>query len=192
VYRYDKDAVHILLTTTSPSPPSTATSSLTPWFKNLTENVIALLPDAFSTPPAEKGETTQVPIGTIRYVPKTNKLSRLAILGDWRKYGFGRILVEELERAAALAGREGKAEVKDGKVLIKCHSQVSSHGHFLDSETREEDEVGENENESRRVSETRANVRFMLSHSTRSWGTSRKASGLTRTEVCLMIPAPRA
>jgi hypothetical protein len=100
--------------------------------------------------------------------------------------------VEELERAAALAGREGKAEVKDGKVLIKCHSQVSSHGHFLDSETREEDEVGENENESRRVSETRANVRFMLSHSTRSWGTSRKASGLTRTEVCLMIPAPRA
>jgi hypothetical protein len=34
--------------------------------------------------------------------------------------------VEELERAAALAGREGKTEVKDGKVLIKCHSQVSS------------------------------------------------------------------
>jgi len=33
--------------------------------------------------------------------------------------------VEELERAAALAGREGKTEVKDGKVLIKCHSQVS-------------------------------------------------------------------
>jgi len=52
-------------------------------------------------------------------------LSRLAILSDWRKFGFGRILVEELERAAALAGREGKAEVKDGKVLIKCHSQVS-------------------------------------------------------------------
>ena len=123
--RYDKEAVHILLTTTSPSPPSSSTSSLTPWFKNLTENVVALLPDAFSAPPAQKGETTQVPIGTIRYVPKTNKLSRLAILGDYRKYGFGRVLVEELERAAALAGREGKAEVKDGKVLIKCHSQVS-------------------------------------------------------------------
>ena len=67
-----------------------------------------------------------MPIGTIRYVPKTNKLSRLAILGDWRKFGFGRVLVKELERAAALAGREGKAEVKDGKVLIKCHSQVST------------------------------------------------------------------
>jgi hypothetical protein len=73
----------------------------------------------------------------------------LAILGDWRKYGFGRVLVEELERAAALAGREGKAEVKDGRVLIKCHSQVSSHGRFLHLETREKDEVGENENESR-------------------------------------------
>jgi hypothetical protein len=44
---------------------------------------------------------------------------------EYRKYGYGRVLVEELERAAALAGREGKAEVKDGKVLIKCHSQVS-------------------------------------------------------------------
>jgi len=55
----------------------------------------------------------------------------LAILGDYRKYGFGRVLVEELERAAALAGREGKAEVKDGKVLIKCHSQVSAHDLIL-------------------------------------------------------------
>jgi hypothetical protein len=161
VYRYDKEAVHILLTTTSPSPPSTATSSLTPWFKDLTENVLALLPDAFSNPPAEKGETTQVPIGTIRYVPKTNKLSRLAILGDWRKYGFGRVLVEELERAAALAGREGKAEVKDGKVLIKCHSQVSVHGHFLDLETAEEGEVEKSENDNRRMGETRADLRYM-------------------------------
>jgi len=97
----------------------------------LTDTAIALLPEAFaaSASPEPKedlnNETTQVPIGTIRYVPKTNKLSRLAILSDWRKFGFGRILVEELERAAALAGREGKAEVKDGKVLIKCHSQVS-------------------------------------------------------------------
>ena len=98
--------------------------------------------------------------------------------------------MEELERAAALAGREGKAEVKDGRVLIKCHSQVSSHGRFLDLKSREEDEVGDDETESRRVSETRSNVRFMLSHSTRSWGTSRRASGLTRTEVCLLILAP--
>jgi len=130
-FRYDKEAVHILLTTTSPSPPSTSTSSLTPWLKDLTENVIALLPEALSASPEQKEDqdlndgTTQVPIGTIRYVPKTNKLSRLAILSDWRKYGFGRVLVEELERAAALAGRESKAEVRDGKVLIKCHSQVS-------------------------------------------------------------------
>jgi hypothetical protein len=129
--RYDKEAVHILLTTTSPSPPPTATSSLTPWLSNLSENILALLPDALTSTandPSEsdkKSDTTQVPIGTIRYVPKTNKLSRLAILADWRKYGFGKVLVQELERAAALAGREGKAEVKDGKVLIKCHSQVS-------------------------------------------------------------------
>ena len=131
--RYDKEAVHILLTTTSPSPPSTSTSSLTPWLSNLSENVRALLPDAFISTANDSSEsesdkqkdTTQVPIGTIRYVPKTNKLSRLAILADWRKFGFGKVLVQELERAAALAGREGKAEVKDGKVLIKCHSQVS-------------------------------------------------------------------
>jgi len=131
IVRYDKDAVHILLTTTTPSPPSTSTSSLTPWLKNLTDTAIGLLPEAFSASASPEpkedvnDETTQVPIGAIRYVPKTNKLSRLAILSDWRKFGFGRILVEELERAAALAGREGKAEVKDGKVLIKCHSQVS-------------------------------------------------------------------
>lgn len=131
--RYDKEAVHILLTTTSPSPPSTSTSSLTPWLSNLSENARALLPDAFISTANDSSEsesdkqkdTTQVPIGTIRYVPKTNKLSRLAILGNWRKYGFGKVLVQELERAAALAGREGKAEVKDGKVLIKCHSQVN-------------------------------------------------------------------
>jgi hypothetical protein len=131
--RYDKEAVHILLTTTSPSPPPTATSSLTPWLSKLSENILALLPDAISSTstandPSEsqtKTDTTQVPIGTIRYVPKTNKLSRLAILADWRKFGFGKVLVQELERAAALAGREGKAEVKDGKVLIRCHSQVS-------------------------------------------------------------------
>jgi GNAT superfamily N-acetyltransferase len=44
---------------------------------------------------------------------------------EYRKYGFGRVLVEKLEEAAAEAGRQGKAEVKDGKVLVKCHSQVS-------------------------------------------------------------------
>jgi GNAT superfamily N-acetyltransferase len=44
---------------------------------------------------------------------------------EYRKYGFGRVLVEKLEEAASEAGRQGKAEVKDGKVLVKCHSQVS-------------------------------------------------------------------
>jgi soluble lytic murein transglycosylase-like protein len=96
--------------------------------------------------------------------------------------------VEELERAAALAGREGKAEVKDGKVLIKCHSQVSPRDSFW---TRRRGGGFLGWRRIRRGSWTdkvRANVRYMSSHSTRNWGTSRRASGLTRTEVCLMSP----
>jgi GNAT superfamily N-acetyltransferase len=135
--RYDKEAVHILLSTPESTPPSASTTSLTPWLQNLTEAAINLLPDALNPSGTstetgtEKKPETQVPIGTIRYVPKTNKLSRLAIMPDYRKYGFGRVLVDKLEEAAVEAARQGKAEVKDGKVLIKCHSQVCPLLSFL-------------------------------------------------------------
>lgn len=127
--RWEREAVHILLTTPISSPPAESTSFLTPWLANLSESVQSLLPEAMSqtrSPAgAEHPQVSQKPIGTIRYVPSTGKLSRLAILKEYRQFGFGRVLVEKLEEQAVKAGRAGRTEVKDGLVTVKCHSQVS-------------------------------------------------------------------
>jgi ribosomal protein S18 acetylase RimI-like enzyme len=48
----------------------------------------------------------------------------LAIIKEYRQYGFGKVLVEKLEEEAAKAGTEGRAPAQDGKVTIKSHSQV--------------------------------------------------------------------
>lgn len=133
--RWDKEAVHILLTTPVSSPPAESTSFLTPWLVNLSDTVRSLLPEAMTqTTPSteqEKPKVSQKPIGTIRYVPSTGKLSRLAILKEYRQFGFGRVLVDKLEEAAVKAGQAGRTEVKEGQVTIKSHSQVSLPPHLI-------------------------------------------------------------
>lgn len=107
--RYDPHSFHFLLTTPVSSPPDVSTSSLPP--TNGTS------------------DTTEKPIGTIRFVPGKSKLTRLAILKDYRKFGFGRVLVEGMEnfvRQNAVKQSLGKIiEEQGGRwINIKCHSQV--------------------------------------------------------------------
>jgi ribosomal protein S18 acetylase RimI-like enzyme len=63
------------------------------------------------------------PIGTIRCVHKPDgnyKLSRLAVLKEYRQYGFGRLLVEGLHSLVhADARANGKSEV-----AVLSHSQI--------------------------------------------------------------------
>ncbi|WWD22130.1 hypothetical protein CI109_106619 [Kwoniella shandongensis] len=107
---HDPTAVHFLLTTPVSSPPDESTSSLTP-----TSN----LPS-----------TTEKPIGTIRFVPELGKLTRLAVLKEYRQYGFGRVLVEGMEKFikdnAESEALNGLVKEIDGQkvIKIKCHSQI--------------------------------------------------------------------
>ena len=69
------------------------------------------------------------PVGTIRLVctPGYYKLTRLAVLKDYRRYSFGRTLViglHDLVRADAI--RNGR----DGEVKIRTHSQVPVKGFY--------------------------------------------------------------
>ena len=94
----------------SPSPPDTATSSLTP----------------------AEGGTTSTPVGTVRLTPSLGKVSRLAVLSDYRVYGFGKELMRAaMEYARTLQDDELTKVVRtreDGvKVVpLKLHSQVGS------------------------------------------------------------------
>jgi hypothetical protein len=139
--RYDKEAVHILLATPEPSPPSSSTASVAPAIQNLVSSVIpdALKSDEASSTSTGKGSTqnsdtsqhqqqsptTQKPIGTVRYVPRLGKLTRLVVSKEYRQFGFGRVLVLKLEEEAVRLGKEGKGVMEDGKVKVKIHSQVS-------------------------------------------------------------------
>ncbi|ODN98047.1 hypothetical protein I350_07689 [Cryptococcus amylolentus CBS 6273] len=107
---YDPQSIHFLLTTPLPSPPPVATSSLTP-------------------NPATAGGTTEYPIGTIRFVPGKNKLTRLAVQKEYRQYGFGKVLVEALEtfvKENAVKQNLGAVYEEGGKkwIDINCHSQL--------------------------------------------------------------------
>ena len=69
------------------------------------------------------------PVGTIRPVctPGYYKLSRLAVLKDYRQYSFGRALVLGLHdwvRADAI--RNGR----DGEIKIRSHSQIPVKGFY--------------------------------------------------------------
>lgn len=69
------------------------------------------------------------PVGTVRFVPKKGKLTRLAVLKDYRKYGLGKELVRALEEHVAAGEEDVKHLIheKDGKKVatVKIHSQVS-------------------------------------------------------------------
>lgn len=70
------------------------------------------------------------PIGTIRASKGSSyyKLSRLAVLRDYRKYRLGRELVlalhEWVKQDAARAG------ITSGAVKIRCHSQIYIKGFY--------------------------------------------------------------
>lgn len=73
------------------------------------------------------------PIGTIRCVRSPHgdyyKLSRLAVLPEYRRYRFGRALVEALHawvKAHALESNNSDA----GFVNIVCHSQIPVQGFY--------------------------------------------------------------
>lgn len=68
------------------------------------------------------------PVGTVRFVPKKGKLTRLAVLKEYRQYGLGRLLVEALEGHVTAGGDDVRHLVHDGAegpvVTVKIHSQV--------------------------------------------------------------------
>ncbi|OXC69349.1 hypothetical protein AYX13_01909 [Cryptococcus neoformans] len=106
---YDPHSFHFLLTTPISSPPDVSTSSL--------------------PPTNDTSTTTEKPIGTIRFVPGKSKLTRLAILKDYRKFGFGKVLVKGMEhfvRQNAVKEPLGKIIEEEGEkwINIKCHSQI--------------------------------------------------------------------
>lgn len=69
------------------------------------------------------------PIGTIRASKGSGyyKLSRLAVLSDYRKYGLGKELVQALHDWVR---RDAKAAGLTGVVKIRCHSQIYIKGFY--------------------------------------------------------------
>ncbi|RSH83875.1 hypothetical protein EHS25_005490 [Saitozyma podzolica] len=108
VDQYDPISRNFLLVVESPSPPDTATSSLTP----------------------VEGGTTSKPVGTVRLTPSLGKVSRLAVLSDYRVYGFGRELMRAaMDYARTLQDDELTKVVRsreDGATVVplKLHSQL--------------------------------------------------------------------
>ena len=120
----DPESTHFLLSTTIPSPPPTS--------------LVSLLPTSVSSTLSQtenKGgdrESTIKPVGTVRLTPRLGKVSRLAVDKEYRQYGFGKVIMEGLEKFV----REAKGEVleefkpvtreENGKTIVKLklHSQV--------------------------------------------------------------------
>ncbi|KAK4689805.1 hypothetical protein P7C73_g281, partial [Tremellales sp. Uapishka_1] len=106
----DPISTHFLLSVQAPSPPPSSTAVL-------------------GTILSSSNESTSTPIGTIRYTPSKSKLGRLALSAEYRKYGFGRILVDALENHVK-GGADGKVgdlvQEKEGKrvIDIRANAQV--------------------------------------------------------------------
>nr|XP_019008661.1 uncharacterized protein I206_06343 [Kwoniella pini CBS 10737]OCF47442.1 hypothetical protein I206_06343 [Kwoniella pini CBS 10737] len=113
---YDPISIHFLLSISIPSPP-------------LEQSINSTSSSSSSSSITNNKQTTEKPIGTIRYVPKTSKLSRLAIDKEFRKFGFGKILVEGMHnwiKSNYLSNNLNIIKTNDGKkfIKIKCHSQI--------------------------------------------------------------------
>ncbi|WVW78663.1 hypothetical protein I302_100623 [Kwoniella bestiolae CBS 10118] len=113
---HDPTSIHFLLTTPIPSPPSEQTLIPNPPSKSHPSEL-------------EKGQTTEKPIGTIRYVPSLSKLTRLAVDQEYRQYGFGKVLVDGMHKwIAANRGELNQSKiVEKGEkrvIKVKCHSQI--------------------------------------------------------------------
>jgi len=93
---FDPDSTHFLLTVPVASPPDVSPSALNPLSAASVEN------------------TTQKPVGTIRWTPSVSKLSRLAVVKDYRGHGFAKKLVEAIHQHAR----------KQGAKYMSLHSQM--------------------------------------------------------------------
>ena len=71
------------------------------------------------------------PIGTIRCVAARDyyKLTRLAVLKDYRKYRFGRALVQSLHDFVKADAKSAGSRVSD-TVKVVCHSQIPVKGFY--------------------------------------------------------------
>ncbi|TBU33123.1 acyl-CoA N-acyltransferase [Dichomitus squalens] len=71
------------------------------------------------------------PIGTIRCAKMDGyyKLSRLAVLKDYRKYRFGRALVQSLHDFVKVDAKTPGSRVSD-TVKVACHSQIPVKGFY--------------------------------------------------------------
>jgi ribosomal protein S18 acetylase RimI-like enzyme len=97
---------------TQDSPPPESTTSLNP------------------SKSSSATSSSKKPVGTVRFTPSLGKISRLAILADYRKYGFGKELMDAVEQHArshkpedltkCLTEKEGGRRV----VQLKCNSQM--------------------------------------------------------------------
>lgn len=111
---YEPISSSLLLSITQISPPPESTSSLNP--------------SASSSD--STGSTSKKPIGCIRFTPSIGKISRLAVLKEYRQYGFGKELMLAVQQHAVAHRLEDLGEcvrdVGDGKkvVRLQCHSQL--------------------------------------------------------------------
>ena len=71
------------------------------------------------------------PIGTIRCTKTKGyyKLSRLAVLKDYRQYRFGRALVQSLHDFVKADAKSAGSRVSD-TVKVVCHSQIPVKGFY--------------------------------------------------------------
>ncbi|KAF9077025.1 hypothetical protein BDP27DRAFT_1414152 [Rhodocollybia butyracea] len=74
------------------------------------------------------------PIGVIRgsRSPSTGsyKLSRLAVLKEYRQYHFGRKLVEALHAWIKADAQQSGGQTTSGSVRVVCHSQIPVKGFY--------------------------------------------------------------
>ena len=77
-------------------------------------------------------ESTNKAIGTIRFTPTVGKVSRLVVLKEYRKYGFGGELMKAVEEHAKKCSEEELGNIltvqQGGRKLVKLklHSQVGN------------------------------------------------------------------
>ena len=72
------------------------------------------------------------PIGTIRCtkIQDYYKLSRLAVLKDYRQFRFGRALVQSLHAFVKADAKAAGSRVSEDPVKVVCHSQIPVKGFY--------------------------------------------------------------
>ena len=72
------------------------------------------------------------PVGTIRCVKFAGyyKLTRLAVLKEYRQYRFGRALVQSLHAFVKADAKAAGSRVSEDPVKVVCHSQIPVKGFY--------------------------------------------------------------